>query len=93
MEELNFIIRTNFDCDGITEEIISVLKDRFTLGKAIVLDCNNGQRNRLKGVEYWSGELIGSHDSLKLREHTHILEPDILEKMLPYKSMAMLSHS
>ncbi|MDD6401204.1 MAG: hypothetical protein PUG10_06305 [Lachnospiraceae bacterium] len=89
MEELNFIIRTNFDCDGITEEIISVLKDRFTLGKAIVLDCNNGQRNRLKGVEYWSGELIGSHDSLKLREHTHILEPDILEKMLPYKSMAM----
>ena len=46
MDELRLIIRSNRDCDGITEEIIREFRQFCNSVSGVVLDCNPEPRER-----------------------------------------------
>lgn len=87
--ELNFIIRNNHDEDGLTEELINEIGRNYKIGKGIVYDANPGVRCQVEGIDYRSVTAISRHDCLELHKKCLALDGDILDAMLPYKSMAM----
>ncbi len=87
--ELRVIIRNNHDFDGITEEIITQLEHNFSLTRTIVYDCGDTCRARKENVEYRPYKFISNHNCIEFENDFGCIDPDILEKMLPYKSMAM----
>ena len=87
--ELRIIIRNNHDCDGITESIINQFKEYFSCVSGIVLDCNMAPRARDEAFTYINACSFSTHDNKYIRSAKLPIDGDILEKMLPYKSMAM----
>ena len=88
-KELRLIIRSNNDCDGITECIINQFRTEFDSVSGVVLDCNNLPRERDKDFEYLPASVFSTHNDLALKTAKLPLDGDVLEAMLPYKSMAM----
>lgn len=89
IKNVNYIIRTNNDKDGITDSIIEELSKKLHLGKGIILDCSQEGINRKRDVEYWSGDVVFKHDALRYYEAVDPLDSITLKEMLPYKNMAM----
>ena len=89
MEELRLIIRANRDSDGVTETIINEFRKHCNSVSGVVLDCNQGPRDRDKAFEYISPASFASHDNRIIRTATKPIDGSILKALLPYKSMAM----
>lgn len=90
-DKIRIIIRQNNDCDGITEEIINELNKRYNHVSGMLFDVSDGQssyRDR-HGFIHRSNRVIGNHICKELLRAKTPVDGDILEAMLPYKSMAM----
>ncbi|MBE5903601.1 MAG: hypothetical protein E7275_04875 [Pseudobutyrivibrio sp.] len=89
MKETRFIIRSNFDRDGITNEIIKCIEKKSNLAFGIVYDWNSGSESEKNGIIYKRARPLFAHDCKELNGDMLPLDGDILQKMLPYKSLAM----
>ena len=89
MQTINFIIRNNNDEDGLTEEIIHEIKNKYVIDVGIVYDSNYGARAEENGIIYYPMHIIYRHDCVELHDPLPALDGDVLEAMLPYKSMAL----
>ncbi len=87
--ELKIIIRNNNDCDGITESIINKLKNEFSNVSGIVLDCNLEERERDKSFNYIPASVFCTLENDILSDAQIPIDGEILDAMLPYKSMAI----
>ncbi len=89
MDELRLIIRSNRDCDGITEEIIKEFRQYCNSVSGLVLDCNPEPRERDGEFEYISPVSFASHDNDIIRGASKPVDGSVLKGLLPYKDMAM----
>lgn len=89
--KVNYILRSNANVDGINNSIASEMQKAFDVGNQVIFDCNDNETMHtvVNGI-YKPKEIIFSHDWDELHRYPfHSVDADILEKMLPYKSMAM----